>query len=461
MRFFGHYISRSIFVLGFIEISVLVVSIYAAQFLRWADLDQFWPWIADNAPKAITFTAIFWLTMVALGVYHRDVAHDRWMSFVRLLVSFAVGFVLLSMVIYVVPDLNIWRSFVAIAVPLSLALIVLIRLVFLSITGIGTFKRKILVLGTGTLAGRIVELEQQDRSSDFVCVGFVRVNDSEPKVDPSKIFANLNSLVDFAKSAGVEEIVVALEERRGGFPMEQLLACKSSNIRITEYTTFWERETGQVDLDTLRPSWIVFSDGFVGGPVQAVIKRLFDVTASLLLLVFSLPILALTALAVRFTSRGPVLYRQERVGRDGNKFMLLKFRSMEVDAEADGTPRWAGQRDPRVTSVGRFIRKSRIDEIPQIFNVLRGDMSFIGPRPERPFFVDTLAQQVPYYRERHQVKPGISGWAQLNYPYGASVDDAKMKLRYDLYYIKNYSVFLDLIVMMQTVRVVLWPDGAR
>jgi sugar transferase (PEP-CTERM system associated) len=244
-------------------------------------------------------------------------------------------------------------------------------------------------------------------------------------------------------------------------PVKALLDCKLEGVLVSDYSTFWESETGKVDLDALHPSWLIFSDGFVGGWMQSMFKRAFDIFASAVLLAVSLPVIVLTALVIRLTSPGPVFYRQERVGLNGKPFMLLKFRSMRVDAERDGVPRWAAVNDNRVTPVGAFIRNTRIDEIPQIFNVLKGEMSFIGPRPERPFFVEELRHAIPYYFERHRVKPGISGWAQLNYPYGASVEDAKQKFQYDLYYIKNYSLFLDFIVLVQTARVILWPQGVR
>ncbi len=259
----------------------------------------------------------------------------------------------------------------------------------------------------------------------------------------------------------IEEIVVAVDERRGGTPVDALLECKLQGVAVSGYSAFWERETGKMDLDALYPSWLIFSDGFVGSWIQTAIKRFFDVVVSLLLLFFSFPVLVLTAILIALESRGPVFYRQERVGLNGKTFMLVKFRSMRTDAEQDGVPRWADVDDDRVTRVGSFIRKTRIDEIPQVFNVLKGEMSFVGPRPERPFFVEELRQVIPYYFERHRVKPGISGWAQLNYRYGASIEDAKEKFQYDLYYIKNYSLFLDLIVLIQTIRVVLWPVGAR
>jgi sugar transferase (PEP-CTERM system associated) len=287
------------------------------------------------------------------------------------------------------------------------------------------------------------------------------LSDRESKIgNMHNIWGNM-SLPELAREQGVEEIVIAIDERRGGMPVNALLACKLAGITVTDYSTFWERESGKVDLDALHPSWLIFSDGFVGGRLQANFKRMFDIGASILLLLFTLPLILMTMVAIRLESRGPVFYRQERVGMNGAPFMLLKFRSMRTDAEEDGQPKWAAVNDSRITWVGSFIRKTRIDEIPQIMNVLKGEMSFIGPRPERPFFVEELRQVIPYYFERHRVKPGISGWAQLNYPYGASVEDAKEKFQFDLYYIKNYSLFLDLIVLIQTARVILWPKGVR
>jgi sugar transferase (PEP-CTERM system associated) len=254
---------------------------------------------------------------------------------------------------------------------------------------------------------------------------------------------------------------VAVEDRRKEMPVNDLLHLKLSGVDIVEFSTFWEKETGRVDLDTVHPSWMIFSDGFGGTTATRAVKRGFDLLVSLSFLFLTLPVLAATALLIKLDTRGPIFYRQERVGQHGRPFMLLKFRSMVTDAERDGVPQWAGSGDARVTRVGRVIRQTRIDEIPQVFNVLIGDMSFIGPRPERPFFVQELATKIPYYAERHRVKPGITGWAQINFPYGASIEDAKQKLEYDLYYIKNHSIFLDCIILLQTARVVLFPEGVR
>ncbi len=439
----------------------MVVSINAALLLRWADASDIVATFIANLPQALTFAAVFSFVMFAVGLYNKEHMRDFGTILSRLVFSFFFGFAALALIYFVVPGLAIWRSAVGIGIGFSFVGIVGFRWLYLRIAEVDGLKRRILVLGVGARAARIDNLERTNRSVGYRCVGFVPLSDHSIQIDERRdIWGNLR-LADLAKEQDIEEIVVALDDRRRGMPVDALLDCKLAGMAVTEYSTFWERETGRVDLEALHPSWLIFSDGFVGGWLQAIFKRGLDLLASLAILVWTFPLLIVTAIAVRLEGRGPVLYRQERVGRHGKSFMLMKFRSMRQDAEKDGVPKWAAVNDSRVTLVGRFIRKSRIDEIPQILNVFKGEMSLIGPRPERPFFVEKLRHVIPYYVERHRVKPGISGWAQLNYPYGASDDDALQKFQFDLYYVKNYSLFLDLLVLVQTVRVVLWPVGAR
>ncbi len=460
VRLFRHYVPGSLLFLGLVEHLFLILTMYAAVFFRWADRDNFYNSLERHLPQAVVFATVFTLTMFALGLYNKDHVRDLGTVLTRLLFSFFFGFMVLALLFYIYPDLQIWRSAMAIAFVVAVVGIMIIRWIYLKTVDLNAFKRRILVLGVGEKAAKIEEAEN-DKTRGFICVGFVPLNDKQTRISADRnIWGNM-SLSDLVREQGVEEIVVAIDERRGGVPVNALLECKLEGVMVSDYSTFWERETGRVDLDALHPSWLIFSDGFVGGWMRSVVKRQFDIFASLLLLIFTLPIMLLTAAAIRLESPGGVFYHQERVGLNGKTFMLLKFRSMRSDAELDGVPRWAAVDDSRVTAVGSFIRKTRIDEIPQIFNVLHGEMSFIGPRPERPFFVEELRGSIPYYFERHRVKPGISGWAQLNYPYGASIEDAKEKFQYDLYYIKNYSLFLDLIVVIQTARVILWPTGAR
>jgi len=461
VRIFRHYIPGSLLLLALVEHLTLITAIYVALFLRWADAENITTSLAAHFAEAVTFATVFSLMMMAFGLYHKDICYRLGMIMSRLLLSFAVGFLLLTLLFYVYPSLALWRSAFAIAFVLGFVGIMGLRWLYRSLANVETFKRRILVLGVGQKAARIAELERSSSNHSFTCAGFVPFDDREYKVEAGRNIWGSMSLPELARDEGIEEIVVALDERRGHLPVSELLNCKFTGVDVSDYTTFWERETGRVDLDSLNPSWLIFSDGFVGGRLQSMMKRAFDLGASLLLLVLSLPILIIAAIAVKLGSAGPVFYRQERVGLNGKPFQLLKFRSMRVDAESDGVPRWADVKDSRITRVGAIMRRTRIDEIPQIFNVIRGDMSFVGPRPERPFFVERLRGAIPYYFERHRVKPGIAGWAQLNYPYGASVEDAKQKFQYDLYYIKNYSVFLDLLVLLQTARVILWSHGAR
>ena len=276
---------------------------------------------------------------------------------------------------------------------------------------------------------------------------------------PREAIPNLSEHV-VALRAG--EVVLALEERRNALPLNDLLRVKTTGVHVNDIASFSERETGRVDLATTNPSGLIFSDGFSAGQrISKVGKRLFDIVASLIVLIVGLPLILVAGIAVVLDSRGPVFHRQPRVGLFGEPYDIYKIRSMRTDAEAEGKAVWASENDSRITRVGRIIRKLRIDELPQLWCVLKGEMSFVGPRPERPSFVEELEQKMPFYAERHMVKPGLTGWAQINYPYGASVEDARVKLEYDLYYAKNYSPFLDLLILLQTVRVVLWPDGAR
>jgi len=325
------------------------------------------------------------------------------------------------------------------------------------------FKKRILVLGAGPKARAITELKRRSDQIGFTVLGFIHIRGENDEVEPEKIINLDRSLKDYAVLNDIDEIILAVDDRRKGLPIHDLLDCKMSGVGVLDMITFLERETGKIRLDQLSPSWFVFSDGFQQSGFRDYTKRIFDVLVSFILLLMTWPIMLLTVLAISVESmfREPVLYRQVRVGEDGRPFQVLKFRSMSVDAEGDGRARWAEKNDARITRVGNFIRKTRIDELPQILNVLRGDMSFVGPRPERPEFVVILSEKIPYFEERHRVKPGVTGWAQLCYPYGSSENDAREKLQYDLYYVKNHSLFLDFLILLQTAEVVLFGRGSR
>ncbi len=322
------------------------------------------------------------------------------------------------------------------------------------------FRRKVLVYGSGVRAQSIAAWRRRSDRRGFKVHGYIQPVDEGIEVAPEQLVTASGSLLAYARAHEIDEIVIAMDDRRRNFPVAELLECRLAGIEITDLVTFLERETGKVHLEVLNPSWLIFGNGFRRDALRRYSERLFDFCASLLLLVLASPIMLLTAIAIAAESGFPVFYKQKRVGFRGSVFEVIKFRSMRVDAEKNGAV-WAKAGDSRVTRVGAVIRKLRIDELPQIINVLKGDMSFVGPRPERPEFVAQLSETIPYYSERHWVKPGITGWAQLCYPYGASERDALEKLQYDLYYVKNHSLLFDFMVLAQTAEVVLLGKGAR
>ncbi|HEV2818590.1 MAG TPA: TIGR03013 family XrtA/PEP-CTERM system glycosyltransferase [Allosphingosinicella sp.] len=448
IRLFKHYVPYAVLLLGAIDCVLLLAAAEAGWAVRlWQVAGRFDP-DAARLPNMLAFAATLQAAMVAVGVYGVQAIRSVRFGVARLLVAVMLGIIGLSLIFFLAPPVSFWRSSLLYATWFALAGLIAVRILLRDVLGGARFKRRVMVLGTGARAKRIEALAAQS-GAGFAVVGLVDMNDS------AGLPARLLRL-------GAGEVVLALEERRNALPLNDLLKIKTTGVQVYDFSSFLERETGRVDLDSLNPSWLIFSDGFSAGRrASSIAKRLFDILASLALLALTLPLIAATALAVRLESRGPAFFRQRRVGLYGVPFDLLKLRSMRVDAEVGGKAVWAQKDDPRVTRVGRIIRKLRIDELPQAWSVLKGEMSFVGPRPERPQFVADLEARLPYYAERHVVKPGITGWAQINYPYGASVEDAREKLELDLYYAKNYSPFLDLLILLQTVRVVIWPEGAR
>lgn len=459
-RLFRHHVPGPLLALGLFELALLAVAAEAAWHLRVAQIGDDPTGTVTRLPQLATFALVTWLAMLAVGVYHFRSYRSLRVAAVRLAVAIALAVMVLALVFFLLPDVALWRSVSLYAVALSFVLILAGRALFKRLVGSNRLRRRILVVGAGERAARLEQLAQSPHAG-FIVTRFVRMTDRPQAVSCATPRAEIADLVAYVQHDQVEEVVVALEERRGSLPVDDLIAVRLAGIPVTELSSFLEAETGRVDLDSVSPSWLIFSDGFLGAQRLATIgKRAFDiVAASTGLLLFS-PIILVAGLAVLLTSPGGAFYRQRRVGQGGRPFQLVKLRSMRSDAEKDGA-RWAQRNDPRITPVGRIIRLTRIDEMPQLWCVLKGDMSFVGPRPERPEFVSDLARAIPYYNERHVVKPGVTGWAQIKYPYGASVEDARAKLEYDLYYIKNYSMALDLFILLQTVRVVLWQDGSR
>jgi sugar transferase (PEP-CTERM system associated) len=346
---------------------------------------------------------------------------------------------------------------------LALCGLILVRQVVLSPIARMLLPHRVLVLGTGPDA-RAVDMSLGVATSPFLhLVGFYPLDKVlERTIAASRILSSNISLEDTVKHLGVDEIIVAAREQRGGvLPLRALLECRLNGIQVTDLARYFERVHGRVPIDSLKVSWLIYGSGFRQSWLRGVTKRAFDVLAAIVLLSLTLPIMALAALLILIEGGAPIIYRQERVGRSGRTFTLLKFRSMSHDAEKDGRESWATVNDLRVTNVGRFLRRTRIDELPQLLNVFKGNMSFVGPRPERPQFVAMLTEKIPFYAVRHSVKPGITGWAQVRYTYGATVEESMKKLEYDLYYVKNHTVFLDLLILLDTVRVVMLGKGAR
>jgi sugar transferase (PEP-CTERM system associated) len=401
--------------------------------------------------------------MVAMGLFTRRM-RDRMAGVVlRISLSVIAGGLLSGLILGFWPDYKFTLTEFVSSMAFAWLLLVLVRVVSQRLIDEDIFKRRVLVYGAGNNAMRIAKLRRRADQRGFKLLGFVPAEGEDVEVPEDRVVRVTAPLHEYAREHAIEEIVVAMDDRRRSFPLKDLLECRLAGIVISEQVTFLERETGKVHLELLTPSWIIFGGGFRRNGMRVRSERIFDLLASSGLLLLASPIMLLTALAIKIEDglSAPVFYGQDRVGFAGRIFRVLKFRSMRVDAERDGKAQWATTNDNRVTALGKYLRKLRIDELPQLLNVLRGEMSFVGPRPERPQFVDKLAETIPYYRERHCVKPGITGWAQLCYPYGASELDAVEKLQYDLFYVKNHDLVFDMLILLQTVEVILLGKGAR
>lgn len=465
VRIFSHPIPSWVILLVLIEFALGAFSLYAGVYIRFGGDQEL---IAESIagplyPRALVFGAMVVLGMLAMGLYQVRQEPRLSSNLGRIVVGISLGALASTIIYYVLPFTFTGRGAMALSLLSALLLVCMCRYIYFAFADSNLFKARVLVIGAGKQASTIARLVTDDDRQGFVIVGYIHTGREEISRECLSELIAPDNLVDFVAEEGVNEIVVAMDNRRDCFPSRDLLDCRLAGFEITNVTSFVEREAGKVSLEVISDGWIIFSDGFRRGPIHMVSERIFDIFASLILLLVMSPVLLITSalLWVESFGREPIFYRQERVGYKGRKFDLLKFRSMRVDAEEDGTARWAVSDDPRVTLIGGFIRRFRIDELPQIINILRGDMSFVGPRPERPQFVDMLSEQIPYYNERHSVKPGLAGWAQLAYPYGSSIDDARQKLQYDLYYIKNHSVILDLFILLQTLDVVVWGRGSR
>ncbi len=483
IKVFNFHLRTPFVLLLITEYALLFLSVYIALFLRY----QLFEWqpidvgegLLDFPTKAFVFASTMVIGLLSMGQYQNPNPKGNYFFpyvFVRITISLIIGSLILLVLYYAFPSVLIGRGIIAYALMSSIIILSIYRTILYRMLDGRIFRKKILVIGAGELAFNLISTECPKGTgrnqvkkvlapsyASYVIHGFVNI-DSNPVVVPEKYLVNTgDSLVDYCEEYEIDEIVLAMNDRRKVMPVEALLDCKLANIRVLDFLGFWEKEKGMLRLDMLNPSWLIFCEDCEQGAVDSIITRLFDILASFFILILTFPILILTAILIFIENsfKGPIFYRQERVGLNGTNFQLLKFRSMIENAESDGEAKWASENDYRVTRIGKFIRKLRIDEIPQVINIFKGDMSLVGPRPERPEFVSKLNEKIPFYSIRHRVKPGLAGWAQLKYPYGASENDAYEKLQYDLYYLKNHSIFMDVLVLLQTVEVIILGKGAR
>jgi sugar transferase (PEP-CTERM system associated) len=466
IRIFQHYWQLPLAILAVVEAIIFFLAPYAAALLRFdTTLPEVEGLLGPMLPRGLLFAGVLFVSMAAMGLYNSRQRSRLSGLLGRVAASVLGGSMILALLFYLFPQLHIGRGALLISAAIAFGGAMIVRTVFDTLVDEDLFKRRVLVYGAGRRAASISRLRRRSDRRGFTIVLYIPAEGDElssgvPEVERLSGPADLLRLCHKHR---VDEIVVAMDDRRRLFPMDQLLECRLEGVEIVDLMTFLERETGKVRLDILNPSWMIFAEGFRQGRIHSTLERVFDVIASLMLLVVAAPVMLLTGIAIKLIEgpRAAIFYRQVRVGQYGRPFKLLKFRSMREDAERDGKAQWAQKNDTRVTRIGAFIRMTRIDELPQILNVLRGEMSFVGPRPERPEFVEELNERIPYYRERHSIKPGITGWAQLCYPYGSSELDATEKLQYDLFYVKNHSLLFYLAILVQTVEVIVWRKGAR
>lgn len=449
--------------LGAVEAAIVFSSVYVAALLMLGDLSSFEREAGPLWLRASVVTAVILVSLIAMGLYqfHQRIYFRE--AAVRVLVAVAVGSLGLAVLFYAAPSITLTREMALVAVLYSLLLLLGVRLFFLRHVDTNIFRRKTLIFGAGERAQSIRELRRRADRRGFKIVGRVLASGDNAAELSDVLRLDDRSICEIAADTGADEIVVAMDDRRGNLPIRELLDCRLRGIEVIDLLEFLERETGKIRVDLVNPGWLIFSPGFRTSRFRRYVKRILDMAVSMTLILLSWPVMLAAIIAIKTEEgiRAPILYRQIRVGRNNRNFHVLKFRSMRVDAEADGKAKWAEQDDERITRVGNWLRKFRIDELPQLFNVLRGQMSLVGPRPERPEFVESLKESIPYYAERHTVNPGVTGWAQLRYSYGANEEDALEKLQYDLYYVKNQNLMLDLMIILQTVEVVLWGKGAR
>lgn len=462
MKVFSHYFPQLTLQQALFDVVLLFLAVLAAIALQPSELSVAWS-------HSIFAAGIFALLMIVvnsvMGLYRPSgMPGSLRGAWIKILFSLVVSLPLAWLTFTLIGDDVFNNSGVQVSVGILLSLLLAMRAVVNQRSHSALFESRVLIIGTGEEAHQVEYSMTHPIQRGVQVIGFwPSGQEDNPAVDAARILkAEQGGLLQLIQSKRVNQIIVAVKERRGGvLPIRELLDCKLSGVKILDLSSFFERTQGQVRLDSLKASWLIYGDGFAQGWLRSAVKRVFDIAVAVALLTLALPVMLVTALLILIEDGAPIFYRQERVGERGRPFKVIKFRSMRRDAERDGKPRWAQSNDDRVTRIGKIIRKLRIDELPQLFNVISGEMSLVGPRPERQYFVDQLAAEIPFYAVRHCVKPGVTGWAQVRYPYGASVEDAVQKLQYDIYYVKNHTLLLDTLILFETVRVVLTGEGAQ
>ena len=464
MKLFHTHIYQQIVLLVLVEFALFASAPYGAALIRFgADTNELTGAGAPQFVESLIFAGALSLSAMAMGLYSRRLRAGLGGLLLRFAIALVVTLLVMTFMFYLVPTLFLGRGMLGLSVIIAFAAFAMVRFVFSTYFDDLIFRRRVLVYGTGRRVAGLAKLRRRTDHRGYDIVGYLPTRGDSHEV-PKELWINWEgALHELCEEMDIDEIVVGIDDRRIEFPVEPLLLCKLKGIAVTEAIEFLEREMGKILLDALNPAWIIFAPGFARSRPTEFVARLIDIVASLLLLLLTWPIMLLAALAVVLEDGPgkPVFHRQTRVGLDGKVFLIAKFRSMKMDAESEGGAQWAQKDDPRITRVGAWLRKYRIDELPQLWSVLTGDMSLVGPRPERPEFVRDLDSRIPYYQERQSVKPGITGWAQLCYPYGSSEHDAREKLQYDLYYVKNRSIGFNLMILMQTVEVILLGKGGR
>ena len=452
--------------LALVEAAICYVGLTIASSIRFyqaGGLEYAERTIGSIGYRSLLVTVVLFIVMLAMGLYQSQRRENIWNVLNRVTTAYIVGSLTLAIIFYMYPLVYFGRGLFVLTLVISFIGIVITRIAFASWVDEHALNKRVLVLGAGDNAKCIYGLRRKADRRGISIVGYFKLDHEEIEVDKDLVITPDKPIDEYVLENGIEEVVVALTDRRQNFPAKELINIRLSGVDVIELPTFLERQMAKVYIEFLDPSWIIFSNGFKQGTLKALGSRVLDLVASIVLLTLTLPLLIGAALAIWIESkgRGSIFYKQTRVGQHNKPFELLKFRSMCENAEANTGATWATKNDARVTRIGKIIRKYRIDELPQILNILKGEMSLVGPRPERPEFVKQLSQKIPFYSERHRVKPGLAGWAQMRYPYGSSEQDAIEKLKYDLYYVKNSNLIFNIAILIQTAEIVLWGKGAR